>query len=154
MRKIQIYNPHKSLEFNEAQVLEVFHFLEDNGVVKNVAPGELSIAFLTHDEHCQLHADFLDDPTPTDVITFPADPNENLAGEICVSIDTAHSYAAKHGIPFSNELTLYLVHGFLHLASFDDLNEDDRKEMKRQEQICMSTLVTNEKIPFFKYSPK
>ena len=148
-RRIQIFSPCKALEFDRQAVQRLFRFLDEQ-TPYTISPGELSLAFLQQ-AHCQLHADYLNDPSPTDVITFPADPEENLAGEICVSIDTARIYAKDHGLAFSNELTLYLVHGWLHLAGFDDLNEKDRHAMKKEEQVCMSALETNGMIPLFKY---
>ena len=135
---------------DEAAVVAVFEFLDDQAPY-SIPEGELSLAFLQDEQHNQLHADFLNDPSATDVITFPGDPDEEMAGEICVSIDTASSYSQEHGIDFSKELTLYLVHGWLHLVGFNDLNEEDRRVMKKEEQVCMSLLETNGKVPLFSY---
>jgi probable rRNA maturation factor len=135
---------------DDEAVKSVFQFLDEQAPY-SIPEGELSLAFLEQEAHSQLHADFLNDPSPTDVITFPGDQEDNMAGEICVSIDTAASYAEAHDLDFSQELTLYLVHGWLHLAGFDDLNEEDRQAMKKEEQVCMSILETNRKIPLFKY---
>jgi probable rRNA maturation factor len=129
----------------------MFHFLDESAPYQ-IPEGELSIAFLGEKAHCQLHADFLDDPSPTDVITFPGDPDEALAGEICLSIDMARTYAKTHGEDYSKELTLYLIHGWLHLVGFDDLTEIDRQAMKKEEQVCMSSLETNHRIPLFNYN--
>ena len=111
----------------------------------------MSLAFLEAEAHNQLHAKFLNDPSPTDVITFPGNTEEDIAGEICVSIDTAYSYAKIHDIDFSQELTLYLVHGWLHLAGFNDQDEKERQTMKKEEKECISILETNGMIPMFKY---
>ena len=43
----------------------------------------------TPEELAKIHADFMNDPTATDVITFAGDTAAGLAGEICVSADTA-----------------------------------------------------------------
>lgn len=150
-RSVQIYSPAAALELNEEAVTDLFEFL-DSHAPHSIPEGELSLAFMQEEQHNQLHADFLDDPSPTDVITFPGDPEEEMAGEICVSVDTAQSFAKEHGLEFSSELTLYLVHGWLHLAGFNDLNEEDRQVMKKEEQVYMTLLETNNKVPLFKYS--
>jgi len=62
------------------------------------------------------------------------------AGEIIVSVDHARSRAEELGEPFSRELSLYLVHGWLHLAGYDDRNEADRAEMRKAEQIALGLL--------------
>mgnify|MGYP000682717518 CR=1 FL=1 len=55
----------------------------------------------------RLHADFLGDPTTTDVITFEGDPALGVAGEICVSADTAAAFA--RGFPAYARATGYPV---------------------------------------------
>ncbi len=107
-------------------------------------PGELSVVFLTDTALAQLHADFLADPTPTDVITFAGDPAHGTAGEICVSVDAAAAYARKSRSDFSAELTLYLVHGWLHLAGYDDLEPAKKRAMRRAEARAMRLLEANE----------
>ncbi|MFT3869976.1 MAG: hypothetical protein QM715_16120 [Nibricoccus sp.] len=46
----------------------------------------MSIAFLTDKALARIHADFLDDPTTTDVITFEGNAQLGSGGEICVSV--------------------------------------------------------------------
>ena len=127
-------------------------------------PGELSLVFLTDPALAQLHADFLADPTPTDVITFAGDPAAGTAGEICISADAALRQisnaasrlpavgSAKAGpspIAFSAELTLYLVHGWLHLAGYDDLQPVKKRAMRRAEARAMKLLQTGRVLPHF-----
>lgn len=96
-------------------------------------PGELSLVFLTDAAQAGLHAEFLADPTTTDVITFEGDPALGVAGEICVSADTAAAYARRHRTDFSRELLLYVVHGWLHLAGYDDLRPAKKRRMRAAE---------------------
>ncbi len=67
----------------------------------------------------RVHADYLNDPTATDAITFPY-------GEILVSCDTAARYAAEHGLPREQELFRYMVHGLTHLHGYLDYEPADR----------------------------
>ena len=105
-----------------------------------VPPGELSVALLTDPDLARLHADFLGDPKTTDVITFAGQPALGLAGEICVSVDTAAAYARKHRRRFAEELTLYVVHGWLHLAGYDDLMPVKKRAMRRAERRALALL--------------
>jgi probable rRNA maturation factor len=111
--------------------------------------GELSIVFLTDRALAQLHAQFLDDPTTTDVITFEGEPTLGSAGEICVSVDTAARYAREHRRDFSTELTLYVVHGWLHLAGYDDLAPAKKRVMRRAEAKAMRLLAREKSLPKF-----
>ncbi|MFA5263391.1 MAG: rRNA maturation RNase YbeY [Opitutaceae bacterium] len=103
--------------------------------------GELSVAILTDAELALIHGDFLDDPSMTDVITFEGQAALGTAGEICISADAAARYAATHKRSFSEELTLYLVHGWLHLAGYDDLRPELKRAMRRAEKRAMSLLA-------------
>ncbi len=67
----------------------------------------------------RVHADFLNDPSATDAITFPY-------GEILVSCDTAARYAAEHGLAKEEELFRYMVHGLTHLQGYLDYEPADR----------------------------
>ena len=132
--------------------------------IQGVCPGgELSLVFLTDPALAQIHADFMDDPAATDVITFEGDPAANLAGEVCVSADTAWKYVGARlqrargrapGTPlhsaFAAELTLYLVHGWLHLAGYDDLRPAKKRRMRAAEARAMKLLRQHDAIPAFR----
>jgi len=113
-------------------------------------PGEISLAFLTDAALAKLHADFLNAPAPTDVITFPGDETGELAGEICVSVDRAAAESAKRRRPLALELTLYLVHGWLHLAGLDDRTPRDRQAMRRAERRLLGALRRARALPDFR----
>lgn len=102
---------------------------------------EISVAFVSEKTICALHDQFLHNPDPTDVITFPSDPtDEEKTGEICISVDEALKYT--HVNALEDELTLYLVHGWLHLANYDDIVAEDRKTMRLMEQKTLNLLNT------------
>ena len=155
MRPVEIAQRHPRLRFDRRAVERAIHTL-DAAHHALAAPRsdlanerELSIVFLTDAALAKLHADFLDDPTTTDVITFEGDPVAGTAGEICVSVDTAARYARETGRPFSDELTLYLVHGWLHLAGFDDLAPAKKRVMRRAETRAMRHLANTRALPKF-----
>lgn len=81
----------------------------------------------------EVHAEFMDDPAPTDVITFQH-------GEILVSADTAAREAEARGWPVERELLLYLVHGLLHLHGFDDRDPDARLRMHTTQDAILDEI--------------
>lgn len=82
----------------------------------------VEIAVVDDEAIAQVHAEFLDDPSETDAITFPY-------GEILVSCDTAARYAAEHGLQPEEELFRYMVHGLTHLHGYLDYEPDDRRAL-------------------------
>lgn len=143
MRSVTINNRHPRLRLDRAAVCHVIHALDREAARFNGGPppGELSLAFLTDVALARLHADFLDDPTTTDVITFEGEPAFGSAGEICVSADTAKGFARQHGLDFSQELTLYVIHGWLHLAGYDDLKPTKKRRMRAAEARAQQVLA-------------
>jgi len=132
-------------------LISLFEWLDTKSGI-SIPEGELSIAFLEDAELAELHEQYLDDPAPTDVITFPGDPGDGTAGEICVSVDRGFYEAMKQSTPFSTEITLYLVHGWLHLAGYKDMKFKDRKRMKSVEAQLLKSLKEEKLIPSFKMS--
>ncbi len=147
-RPILATNRSERLQYRLAEIRALFHFL-DKIAPHAVAAGELSIVFMDQGEHTELHRQFMQDETPTDVITFPGDRGMDFAGEICVSVDFATSSAKKMNLTVARELTLYLVHGWLHLAGFNDKTEADRKKMRAEETRLLKAIETTEKQPHF-----
>ena len=88
-----------------------------------------------------MHAEHLDDPTPTDVITFDlGEEGGGPVGELYVSVDRAREVAGRRGVSVARELTLYVVHGALHLCGYDDHEEADRSRMREAEGVVLREL--------------
>ncbi len=150
-RTVHIHNAHARLKLDKRAVAAVIYTLDAHAdeFLNGCPAGELSLAFLTDEALAQIHADFLADPTTTDVITFEGNAALGSAGEICVSADTATAYAAQHDRNFSEELTLYIVHGWLHLAGYDDLKPEKKRRMRAAEKRAMALLTAAKTLPQF-----
>ncbi|MFM1903690.1 MAG: hypothetical protein RLZZ440_1590 [Planctomycetota bacterium] len=87
----------------------------------------------------KLHADWMQNSDPTDVITFDlgSDPPGRLAGDIAVSGETARRMARELGWQPRQELAYYVIHGLLHLAGYDDLTPGERRRMRKAERDVM-----------------
>lgn len=150
-RDLSIHNAHPRLRLDKKAVDRVVEILDEHRdkFLGGCLDGELSLAFMTDAKLAKLHGDFLDDPTTTDVITFEGEPAFGVAGEICVSADTALAYSKTHGRDFSEELTLYIVHGWLHLAGYDDLQPAKKRKMRAAEARAMKLLRAADAVPAF-----
>lgn len=106
-------------------------------------PGrEVAVVVVDEPTLTELHGRFLGDPTPTDVITFDLGGGDEPGpdGELYVSLDMARRVAAERGVPLARELTLYVVHGALHLCGLDDHDPADRAAMRAAEREVMAEL--------------
>lgn len=134
-----VSNRYSDLSEPGSAAVEIISALQDSGRFP-ISDGELSIVFVDDTAIANIHQRFMDDPEPTDVITFPSDSDMDFAGEIILSVDHARCRAAELGISLSRELTLYLVHGWLHLAGYDDRKPEDREEMRKAESEALNLL--------------
>lgn len=139
--QVETFNEHATYT-----ILDVKPIIEALESYIPIGYSEISVAFVTEQTICSLHERFLQNPDPTDVITFPAaNEDEEKMGEICISVDEALKYCNNiHSL--EDELTLYLVHGWLHLAHYDDIKEEDRLIMRQKEKEVLEFLQT-QKIP-------
>ena len=95
---------------------------------------EVEITLLGEAAIAKVHGEFLEDPTPTDVITFDH-------GEILIGVPIAAANAKKFRHPADHEVALCAIHGLLHLLGYDDLTEKERVIMHaRQEEILKAAL--------------
>ena len=121
----------------EARVTElVRHCLRDERVTGD---WQLAIAFVDTDEISMLHEQFMGDPAPTDIITFPYDDPEIDGGDIAICVPIAAEYARDHGSTSSAELEFLILHGLLHLLEYDDTTDDGRAKMLRRQQEILDS---------------
>ena len=102
----------------------------------------LSVAFVDDATIQNLHHQYLGMDTPTDVLSFPLQDEEedNYLGEVVLSIDTARREAQRRGHSFEAEIMLYLIHGVLHLLGYNDQAEGEREAMEGRQNELLQRL--------------
>ena len=94
---------------------------------ERIERAELSVSFVEQAEIAGLHERFMDEPGPTDVLSFPLDDVEGTEREgvrLLGDVVVAPAEAARNNPDDPDaELRLLLVHGILHLLGYD--HEDD-----------------------------
>jgi len=105
-----------------------------------------SLMFVGDKAMAGINWNFLRHEGTTDVITFsyfddgdiePGDTGVELV--VCGDVAWREG-AARKDSSYAEEMTLYIVHGFLHAAGEDDLDPVSRKKMRRREKEVMPVL--------------
>jgi probable rRNA maturation factor len=105
--------------------------LERVEAVKRAAlPAEIAAVLVSDRRISAIHLQFMGVAGPTDVITF-------RHGEILISVETAHRQATELGKELFEELCLYVLHGLLHLAGYDDTTDSSFRKMERLQRRLM-----------------
>ena len=116
-----------------------------SAVIGAACPGlqRVSLSFLSPKRMAAINERHLGHHGPTDVICFDyrdasmPDDEESPQVELFLCPAVAAREAAKRGLPYSRELTLYIVHGFLHAGGFDDLKPELKRRMRAAERrVC------------------
>jgi probable rRNA maturation factor len=97
---------------------------------------ELSVSFVDETEMADLHARYMDEEGPTDVLSFPLDEVDDRGVRLLGDVIVAPSVAARNNPDDpAGEVRLLLVHGILHLLGYDHEEDAERAEMwARQER--------------------
>jgi probable rRNA maturation factor len=104
---------------------------------------ELSLAIVPGHQMAILHKKFLNQPGPTDVLTFELDHDARgriISGEIVICHSVAREQVRTLGHSVAHELLLYTLHGLLHLSGFDDRTPSDFKIMHAKEVEILTRL--------------
>ncbi len=139
--KVNVYDHQRDISIKKRSIKPI---VEDVLHEEGFSTNELSVTFVNTAEICELHAQFFNDPSPTDCITLPLDePAEQLSGyhvlgEIFICPTAALDFP-EHSL--SEEITLYLVHGILHLIGYDDIKPKDVRQMRAAEKKHMQRLI-------------
>ena len=130
-------NNESTIEVDEARVLRLAMFAFNE--LHLHAKTELAIQFVDEDAMEVLHIQWMDEPGPTDVLSFPMDELRpgaegevtppGLLGDIVVCPQVAAAQAETAGHEMINEILLLTTHGVLHLLGFDHAEPEEEKKM-------------------------
>jgi rRNA maturation RNase YbeY len=103
--------------------------------------GELYYYFCSDEKLLEINRERLDHDFYTDIVTFPLTDCEGvLSSEFCISIDRIKENAVTFGRSYESELHRVIIHGVLHLIGFDDLTDEEEKEMREKEDEALKLL--------------
>ena len=112
-------------------------------IVDNETIHDLNRRYLQHDYETDVLSFLLESELDPSSLPIPKDAPRGtglrIDGEIIVSAEMAKQRAAKYRWRPINELTLYIVHGLLHLCGYDDLSDKEKSVMRRREQDVLKT---------------
>lgn len=115
---------------------------------------ELAVLFVDEAAMADLHVTWMDEPGPTDVLSFPMDELRpgtadqptppGLLGDVVICPPFAERQAAEAGHSAEHEMFLLCIHGILHLLGYDHGEPAQEKEMfDLQGDLLRSFLATS-----------
>jgi len=114
---------------------------------------EVSLVLANDEYILALNREYRGIDCATDVLSFALNegdepividgPEEILLGDIIISIETATRQATEYGHSLERELAYLTVHGILHLLGYDHMTEEEKREMRHEEEYVLSLLGIN-----------
>jgi len=112
---------------------------------------ELSVTLVDDARIHELNLAYRQVDRPTDVLSFAMQEEtaeepeiigyqDDVLGDIIISVERAREQAAEFGHSFERELVYLAVHGTLHLLGYDHDEDDEKREMRAKEEEVMLLL--------------
>ena len=130
-------NNESSFELDDEELMAQARFMLRRLHINPAA--ELSIMLVDEEAKTNLHVQFMDEPGPTDVLSFPMDElragtpehdsEEGILGDIVICPSVAQAQAVTAGHDLAVEMRLLLTHGILHLLGHDHAEPDEHRIM-------------------------
>ena len=104
---------------------------------------DFTLTFVEPESIRELNRNYRDVDSVTDVLSFESDgeydPETGLEylGDIVICLDQAQKQADKSGHLLKDEIGLLEIHGLLHLLGYDHLDEDQRSEMWKYQDMYL-----------------
>ncbi len=128
----------------DAFVRNVLSRVDLPGVDLGVGDAEVSVLFADDAFVRDLNARWRGQDKPTNVLSFPAAPENipgpRMLGDIVLAYETVAREAREAGKTFEHHTAHLLVHGFLHLLGFDHETDDEAADMEARETRILETL--------------
>lgn len=145
------------IEQNEKYIEEIEKVIKKCFEIETLNNKNLYVSItLTNPENIRkINKEYRNIDNETDVLSFPMFEkeelcnkiakkeyeNEDILGDIVISIKKVEQQAIEYGHSFQRELSYMLVHGFYHLMGEDHIKEEDKKQMRKKEEIVLNSLA-------------
>jgi probable rRNA maturation factor len=146
-------NNESGVDVDEAAILRLATYALD--AVRVHPDAELAISMVDVAAMELLHVEWMDEPGPTDVLSWPMDelrPGTDdkptppgLLGDVVLCPEVAQAQAETAGHTLMEELYTLTTHGILHLLGFDHAEPDEEREMFELQKSIVLGFMLSEK---------
>ncbi|MFH1461654.1 MAG: rRNA maturation RNase YbeY [bacterium] len=150
VKMILIKNSQKKIQINENQITKNLNEILDKINYKNF---DINIWFTTNNTIKKYNKNYRKKNKATDILSFPfyeklkageqilaSSKDEQILGDIIISLEFCKKYAAKNKLNFSDYLIRIIIHGIAHLLGFDHLTDEQFEKMKKFEKKLLNIL--------------
>ncbi len=142
MININIESDPKFKNLNHSIMSSLISYVMDS---EGICEADLSFVFGNDKLLNNLKKQFFQKDHFTDVIAFRLNDydEENVEGEVYISLPRAKANAKKFDQPYNKEIARLIIHGSLHLLGYKDSTKTDKTKMTKKEDIHLNNVNWN-----------
>ncbi|MBF1454135.1 MAG: rRNA maturation RNase YbeY [Prevotella nanceiensis] len=100
--------------------------------------GDIGYMFVDDEKILEVNREYLQHDYYTDIITFDYCEDDELNGDLVISLDTVRTNAVLFGKTYEEELYRVIIHGVLHLIGINDKGPGEREIMEAAENKALA----------------
>ena len=100
--------------------------------------GDIGYMFVDDEKILEVNREYLQNDYYTDIITFDYCEDDELNGDLVISLDTVRTNAELFGKTYEEELYRVIIHGVLHLIGINDKGPGEREIMEAAENKALA----------------
>ena len=100
--------------------------------------GDIGYMFVDDEKILEVNREYLQHDYYTDIITFDYCEDDELNGDLVISLDTVRTNAELFGKTYEEELYRVIIHGVLHLIGINDTGPGEREIMEAAENKALA----------------
>ena len=144
------------IEANEEYIKTISYVIRKCYEIEDLINSKLCINIIltTPSNIRKINKEYRNIDKETDVLSFPMFEkeeldnkirnqdfeNQDMLGDIVISIERVKQQAIEYGHSFERELSYMVVHGFYHLMGYDHMEEEEKKIMRKKEENVLNEL--------------
>jgi len=108
---------------------------------------EIGLNIVTEEEIQELNEEYRHIDAPTDVLSFVLNDEEMAQeegyvylGDVVICLSIAKKQAQEYNHSLLRELVYLFVHSILHMTGYDHLNDEDKQNMRAEEERVMGLI--------------
>lgn len=107
---------------------------------KDKYAGNINFIYLRDKELLEINQTYLNHDFYTDVISFNYSELNIISGDIYISVDRLIDNSGIQNTDLNREALRVSIHGVLHFIGFNDSNEMEKAQMRKQEDLFLKSV--------------
>ncbi|MDO9512826.1 MAG: rRNA maturation RNase YbeY [Bacteroidales bacterium] len=134
----KIYFFEEDISFKPKHKGKIRTLLQELCFHEQIVMGDINIIFCSDEYLLKLNKEYLQHDYYTDIITFNTTENQNISGELFISVERIRENAEGLNIAMGKEVLRVILHGILHLCGYNDHEAEDIERIRAKEDFYLS----------------